>query len=122
MYLCTYKKTVIIYCMGPVIFQMSAKSTYKIRVYSKTCVKRPHSKIPQIGFQDQLSFNVGQKYCRMLKGEHSAILSIFIKLQFVMQIFVLSIFEKSFYTGFYCTCILHYITILRLKCYFMVYL
>ena len=42
--------------------------------YSKTCVKRPLSKIPQIGFQDQLLLNVGQKYCRMLQGEHSAIL------------------------------------------------
>ena len=29
-------------------------------------------------FQDQLSFNACQKYCRMLQGEHSAILSTFI--------------------------------------------
>ena len=42
--------------------------------YSKTCVKGPLSKRPQIGFQDQLSLNAGQKYCRMLQGEHSAIL------------------------------------------------
>ena len=28
----------------------------------------------QIGFQDQLSLNAGQKYCRMLQGKHSAIL------------------------------------------------
>ena len=33
------------------------------------------SKIPKIVFQDQLSLNAGQKYCRMLQGEHSAILS-----------------------------------------------
>ena len=26
------------------------------------------------GFQDFLSHNAGQKYCRMLQGEHSAIL------------------------------------------------
>ena len=33
-----------------------------------------HSKgRPKIGLQDQLSFNAGQKYCRMLQGEHSAI-------------------------------------------------
>ena len=32
-----------------------------------------HSKRTQkIGFQYQLSFNVSQKYCRMLRGEHSA--------------------------------------------------
>ena len=36
----------------------------------------------------------------MLKGEHSAILSTFIKLPFVIKIFVLSIFEWPFYTGF----------------------
>ena len=36
----------------------------------------------------------------MLQGEHSAILSTFIKLPFVIKIFVLSIFEWLFYTGF----------------------
>ena len=33
--------------------------------YSKSCVKQPLSKGPQIGFEDQLSLNAGQK-CRML--------------------------------------------------------
>ena len=43
-----------------------------------------HSKrSPKIGFQDQLSLHVGQKYCTMLQGEHSAIFSTFIKLPFV---------------------------------------
>ena len=68
--------------------------------YSKTCVKLPLSKRPKNGFQDQLSLNAGQKYCRMLQGEPSAILSTFIKLPFVIKIFVLSIFEWQFYTGF----------------------
>ena len=36
-------------------------------IYSKSCVKRPLSKRPKIGFQDRLSLNVGQKYCRMLQ-------------------------------------------------------
>ena len=36
----------------------------------------------------------------MLQGEHSAIRSTFIKLPFVIKIFILSIFEWSFYTGF----------------------
>ena len=53
--------------------------------YSKTCVKRPLSKRPKFGFQDQLSLNVGQKYCRMLQSEHSAILSSFIKQPFVIR-------------------------------------
>ena len=57
-------------------------------VYSKTCLKRPLAKRTKIGFQDQLSLNVGQKYCRMLQGEHSAILLTFIKLPFVIKIFV----------------------------------
>ena len=35
----------------------------------------------------------------MLHVEHSAILLTFIKLPFVIKIFVLSIFERLFYTG-----------------------
>ena len=74
--------------------------------------RKPLKKRPKIGFQDQLSlnagqkywrmlpFNAGQKYYRMLQGEHSAILSTFIKLPIVIKIFVLSIFEWRFYTGF----------------------
>ena len=64
--------------------------------YSKTCVKRPLSKRPKIGFQDQLLLNAGQKYCIMLQGEHSAILLTFIKLPFVIEIFILSFFEWPF--------------------------
>ena len=67
-------------------------------VYSKTFVKPPLSRRQKIGFQEQLLLNAGQKYCRMLHGEHSAILSTFIKLPFVIKIFVLSIFEWPFYT------------------------
>ena len=68
--------------------------------YSKTCLKQPLSKRPKIVFQDQLSLNAGQKYCRMLKGEHSAILSTFIELPFVIKGIVLSIFEWPLKTGF----------------------
>ena len=53
----------------------------------------------RINFQDQ-SLNAGQNYCRMLQGEHSTILSTFLKLPFVIKIFVLSIFELRFYTCF----------------------
>ena len=41
----------------------------------------------KIGFQDQLLINAGQKNCRTLQGEHSAILST------VIMILILSIFE-----------------------------
>ena len=63
-------------------------------------VKRLLSKRLKIGFKDQLLLNSGQKNCRMLQREHSAILWTFIKLPFVIKIFVLSIFEWPFYTGF----------------------
>ena len=60
-----------------------------------------HSKRrPKIGFQYQLSLNAGQKYCRMLQGEHSAIPLTFIKLPFFIKTFVLSIFKWLLKTGF----------------------
>ena len=36
--------------------------------YSKTCLKRPLKKKTKIGFQDRLSLDAGQRYCRMLQG------------------------------------------------------
>ena len=60
----------------------------------------------QNGFQDRLSLNAGQTYCRMPQREHSAILSTFIKLPVVIVEVILSIFEWPFYTDF---------TVLRLK-------
>ena len=63
-------------------------------------VLRGHSKRrPKIGFQDRLSLNAGQKHCRMLQWEHSAILLTFSKLPFVFKTFVLSIFEWPLKTG-----------------------
>ena len=74
---------------------------FKFCGYRKTRVKRSLSKRPHIGFQAQLSLNAGQNYCRMLQGEHSAILSTFvIKLRIVINIFVMSSFDWPFKTGF----------------------
>ena len=53
-----------------------------------------------MGFEDQLTLNAGQKHCRMLQGEHSAIFLTFIKLPFVIKNFFVSIFEWAFYKGF----------------------
>ena len=53
-----------------------------------------------MGFQDHLSLNEGQKYCRMLQWEHSAILSTCIELPHGFKTFVLSIFEWPLKTGF----------------------
>ena len=68
-----------------------------------------HSKRTQkFGLQYRLSLNAGQKYCRMLQVEHSAILSTFIKLPFVIKIYVLYIFEWPLKTGFTIIAILHF--------------
>ena len=69
-------------------------------IYRNTYVIRPLSKDTKLGFHDQLSLNAGQKYCRMIKEEQSAILLAFIKLPFANKIFVLSIYEWPFYNGF----------------------
>ena len=74
--------------------------TYPAGLYSKPVLSHHSKKKTKIGFQDRLSLNAGQKYCRMLQGEHSAILSTFIKLPFVINIFVLSSFEWPLKTGF----------------------
>ena len=63
-------------------------------IISQTCLKQPLKK------EDQLSLNAGQKYCRMLPLEHSAILLACIKLPFVIKIFSLSIFQWLLKTGF----------------------
>ena len=68
--------------------------------YSQTCLKLSLIRRPTLVFKTQLSLNAGQKYCRMLQEEHSAILSTFIKLPFVIWIFFLSIFEWPLKTGF----------------------
>ena len=52
---------------------------------SKPCLKPPLKKNKKIGIQYRLSIKAGQKYCRMLQREHSAILSTFIKLPFSIR-------------------------------------
>ena len=66
--------------------------------YSKTCHEGPRKQNTKIGFEYQLSLNEGQKYGRMLQGEHSAILSTCIKLPFFIKTLVLSIFKWSLKT------------------------
>ena len=75
-----------------------------------TCTVKPalrhplkkKKKRPNIGLQDRLLVNAGQKYCRMLQ---ESILQYFrpsLKLQFVFKTLVLSIFEWPLKTGFTC--------------------
>ena len=72
----------------------------KILYTVKPIVSHHSKRRPKVGFQDQLSLYAGQKYCRMLQGEHTAILWTFIKLLFVYKNFVLSIGEWLLRTGF----------------------
>ena len=51
-----------------------AKKASKPVKVSRTCLKHPLKKNTKNGFRYQLSLNAGQKYCRLLQGEHSAIL------------------------------------------------
>ena len=70
-------------------------------LYTIKPVLSGHSKKKtKIGFHDRLSLNAGQKYCRMLLGEHSAVLLNFIKPPFVINIFFVSILEWPIKTGF----------------------
>ena len=73
---------------------------YELSITVKPVISGHSKRRPEIGFQDRLLLNVGQKYCIMLQGEHSAILSTVIKLPFVIKIFVLFIFEWQLKTGF----------------------
>ena len=64
-------------------------------------VLKGHTKrISTFGFQARISLNAGQKYCRMLQGELSAILLTYIKLSFVLKTFVMSICEWPLKTVF----------------------
>ena len=67
---------------------------------SKTGLEGPLKKNTKNWFQYRLSLNAGQKYCRMLQGEHSAILWTFIKLPFPINTFVLFVFKWPLKTGF----------------------
>ena len=53
------------------LFAIDIKNDLKFdlfTLYSKTCLKRPLKRRLTIGFQDRLSLNTGQKYCRMLQA------------------------------------------------------
>ena len=76
--------------------------------YTVKPVLNGHSKqTKKLGWQDQLSLNADQKYCRKLQRQHSAILLTFIKLPFAIKTIVLSILERPLTTCFTVTIILH---------------
>ena len=68
---------------------MATKSKQAPFLYTVKPVLRDHSKrTPKLVFNtDHKSLNAGQKHCRMLQVEHSAILSTFIKLPLSIKTF-----------------------------------
>ena len=71
-------------------------------MYSKTCVKQLLSKRPKLVFKTNYRLMQVKSIaeCSKGQGEHSAILLTFIKLPFVIKIFVLSFLGWHFYAGF----------------------
>ena len=65
---------------------------YFTLLYSKTCLKRPLQKKAKIVFKTDYRLMQVKRIAECSNWEHSAILSTFIKLPFVINIFVLSIF------------------------------
>ena len=78
-----------------------AARIHKVRRYTVKPAFSGHSKrTPNVVFNTDYRLNAGQKYCRMLQGEHSAILLTFIKLPYSIKTFVLSIFKWLLKTGY----------------------
>ena len=84
---------------GPSVSSQALYQRVNIR-YSKTCVKLSTLKDHKLVFKTDYCLMQVISIAEGSNGEHSAILSTFIKLPFVIKIFVLSIFEWPFYTGF----------------------
>ena len=63
--------------------------------YCKTFLKQPLTTRPKFGSQCKVSLNAGQKYCRMLQGEYSAIRLTFIKGIYSFSIEVSGITNKG---------------------------
>ena len=106
MYLCLYK----VISEKPMYFNTSLRKRcmelvydlfleYRSKTYSNTCVKRPSQKDRKLVFKSNYRLMQVKSIAECYNGEHSAILSTFIKLPFVIKTFVLSIFERQFYTG-----------------------
>ena len=76
------------------------QKNFSFEKYTVNLFKTATLKKTENWFSRPITINAFQKYCRMLQGEHSAILSTFIKLPFVIKISVLSNFEWPFYAGF----------------------
>ena len=89
-----YRVTIIVYVCFILNCALAVSCPTCMCVFS-FCLKRPLLKIHNYGFQDQLSLNAGQSIAEC-SLEHSAILSTFIELPFVIKTFALSILSGHF--------------------------
>ena len=85
----------------PRLFQICVNPAPDKFTYSKTCIKRLFVKDHKLVFKTNYRFMQVKSIAECFKrsNQHSAILLAYIKLPFVIKIFVLSIFEWLFYTG-----------------------
>ena len=90
---CLHRREVIPYTVKPVL-SCHSKRQNTVKPVLNGHTEKDH----QLVFKANCRLNAGQKYRRMLHGEHSAIRSTFIKLQFVK--YFLSFFEWPLKTGF----------------------
>ena len=79
--------------------QLNTFRVFFFKLIKFKCLSGHSKRRPNIGFQDRLSLNAGHEYCRMLQGEHSAILPTCIKPPFVIEMFFVY-FECPLKTGF----------------------
>ena len=86
--------------------------------YRKTCVKRPLSRRPQIGFQDQLMLNAGQSIAECSEGSILQYFRPSLSYHLSLRYFFF-IFEWPFYTGitvFILTCASFNISVIMNPC------
>ena len=68
--------------------------------YGKTCLNCHSKRRPKISFQDRLSLNAGQKYCRMLQESILQYFRTSLSYHLSLRPFFLSIFAWPLKTGF----------------------
>ena len=61
-------------CFGVVLVVGDGVVAITLNIYSKTCLKRSLKYRQNTDLNDKWKLNEGRKNCRMLQGEHSAIL------------------------------------------------
>ena len=72
-------------CQNTTLLEITCQSS---DVFSKSCLKWPPKTKTKIGFQDRLSLNAGQKYCRMLCNTFEPSFSYHLSLRHLFGLFL----------------------------------